>query len=123
MLIVGTIMVYRQLNFMKNESLGFSKDQVVVLPVRGGLSIKDTYEGIKNEFKGHASISEAATSASVPGRGVDNFSISLLGEADDRGQSMYYLFVDFDFLQLYNIAWLPGGLLIKALPPMPKMFL
>jgi putative ABC transport system permease protein len=115
MLMVGTIMVYRQLNFMKNESLGFSKDQVVVLSLRGGLSIKDTYEGIKNEFKGHASISDATTSASVPGRGVDNFSISLLGEADDRGQSMYYLFVDFDFLQLYNIGMVAGRAFDKSI--------
>lgn len=115
MLMVGTIMVYRQLNFMKNESLGFSKDQVIVLSLRGGLSIKDTYEGIKNEFKGHASISDATTSASVPGRGVDNFSISLLGEADDRGQSMYYLFVDFDFLQLYNIGMVAGRAFDKSI--------
>lgn len=108
MLMVGTMMVYRQLNFMKEGNLGFAKEQVVVLPVRGGLSIKDNYEGIKSEFKGHNSISDAAASASVPGRGVENFAISLIGEADDRGQSMYYLFVDFDFLQLYNIGTVAG---------------
>jgi putative ABC transport system permease protein len=115
MLIVGTMMVYRQLNFMKNENLGFAKEQVVVLPLRGGASIKDNYEQIKNEFTSHAPIAEATASASVPGRGVDNFSISLLGETDDRGQSMYYLFVDFDFLKLYNIAVVAGRAFNKNL--------
>jgi putative ABC transport system permease protein len=107
-LIVGTIMVYRQLNFMKNQSLGFSKEQVVVLPVRGGASIKENYEMVKGEFKSHPAISEVATSASVPGRNVENYAISLIGETDDRGQSMYYLFVDFDFLFMYNIATVAG---------------
>lgn len=108
MLMVGTIMVYRQLNFMKDQNLGFSKEQVVVLPVRGGLSISENYEEIKNEFERHAAITDAAVSASVPGKGVDNFAVSLIGETDDRGQSMYYLFVDFDFLQLYNIGTVAG---------------
>ncbi|WP_197901553.1 FtsX-like permease family protein [Rhodocytophaga rosea] len=108
MLMVGTIMVYRQLNFMKDQNLGFSKEQVVVLPVRGGASIRENYEVIKSEFKNHTSITDAAASASVPGRRVENFAVSLLGEADDKGQSMYYLFVDFDFLKLYNIGTVAG---------------
>jgi putative ABC transport system permease protein len=108
MLMAGTIMVYRQLNFMKTENLGFSKEQIVVLPLRGGASIQENYEQIKNEFESHSAIAEATASASVPGRSVDNFSIALMDEADDKGQSMYYLFVDFDFLRLYNIGLVAG---------------
>jgi putative ABC transport system permease protein len=115
MLMTGTIMVYRQLNFMKNQQLGFDQEQMLVLPVRGGNSIADKYELVKNEFLSHPAISEAATSATVPGRGVDNFAVSLIGEADDRGQSMYYMFVDFDFLQTYTIGTVAGRAFNKAI--------
>lgn len=107
MLLVGTIMVYRQLNFMKDQNLGFEKEQMLVLPVRG-TSIADNYEQIKSEFQRHPAVVSAATSASVPGQEVDNFSVSLKGEADDKGQSMYYLFIDFDFLKTYGIQIVAG---------------
>jgi putative ABC transport system permease protein len=106
-LLVGTIMVYRQLNFMKDQNLGFEKEQMLVLPVRG-TSIADNYEQIKNEFQKHPAVVSATTSASVPGQEVQNFSISLKGEPDDKGQSMYYLFTDFDFLKTYGIQIVAG---------------
>ncbi|PSR55130.1 hypothetical protein AHMF7605_17270 [Adhaeribacter arboris] len=107
MLLVGTIMVYRQLNYMKSQSLGFEKEQMLVLPVRG-TSIADNYEQIKSEFQKHPAVVSATTSASVPGQEVNNFSVSLKGEADDKGQSMYYLFTDFDFLKTYGIKIVAG---------------
>ncbi|MDQ4139821.1 MAG: ABC transporter permease [Bacteroidota bacterium] len=107
MLLVGTIMVYRQLNFMKDQNLGFEKEQMLVLPVRG-TSIADNFEQIKTEFQSHPAVVSATTSASVPGQDVNNFSASLKGEADDKGQSMYYLFTDFDFLKTYGIQIIAG---------------
>ncbi|WP_224998674.1 ABC transporter permease [Cesiribacter sp. SM1] len=107
MLIVGTIIVYRQLNFMKNQQLGFEKEQVLVLPVRGA-SIADNNEQIKNEFQSHSSIISVASSASIPGEEMDNFSTSLMGVADDKSQSMFYLFVDADFLKTYGIEMVAG---------------
>jgi putative ABC transport system permease protein len=107
MLIVGTIMVYRQLNFMKNQQLGFEKEQMLVLPVRG-TSIADNYEQIKNEFQRHSSILKATSTASIPGREMDNFSTSLRKVTDDKSQSMFYLFVDADFLETYGIEMVAG---------------
>lgn len=108
MLIVGTIMVYQQLNFMKDQQLGFDHEQMLVLPVRGGNSMAESYERINNEFQKHSSIVSVTSSASIPGRGVDNFSTSLVGEADDKTQSMFYLFVDAEFLKTYGMEMLAG---------------
>ncbi|RDC65564.1 ABC transporter permease [Adhaeribacter pallidiroseus] len=107
MLLVGTMMVYRQLNFMKDQNLGFEKEQMLVLPVRG-TSMADNYEQIKSEFQRHPAVVSATTSASVPGQEVQNFAVSLKDEADDKGQSMYYLFTDFDFLKTYGIPIIAG---------------
>ncbi|MFC4874581.1 ABC transporter permease [Negadavirga shengliensis] len=108
MLIVGTIMVYRQLDFMKDQKLGFDREQMLVLPVRGGISIADRYEQVKEEFLNHSSIISLTASSDVPGKKVYNFAASLSGEEDDKGQSMYFMFVDADFLKTYGIEMLAG---------------
>lgn len=108
MLMVGSMTVYRQLSFMKNQHLGFDKEQTLILPLRGGVSIADRLEQVRGAFQGHSSVLSMTASSSVPGKGVDNFSASVLGEADDKGQSMYYLFVDFDFLETYGIDMVAG---------------
>jgi putative ABC transport system permease protein len=102
------MMVYRQLNFMKDQHLGFDQEQVLVLPIRGGVSIADRYEQIKYEFQSHPAIGGVTASSTIPGRDVDNFATSLKGENDDKGQSMYYLFTDFDFLQTLEVGMAAG---------------
>ncbi len=107
-LIVGTLSVYRQLEFMKEQNLGFDQEQILVLPIRGGVSIADRYEQVKDEFQKHSSISNMSATSEIPGKRVYNFATGLSGEADDQGQSMYYMFVDTDFMNTYGIEMVAG---------------
>ncbi len=107
-LIIGTLLMYRQFNFLKNQYLGFEKEQKLVLPLRGGIIIQENYKTIKDLFSKHPSINGATVSSSVPGRGVSNFSIKLVGEEDDRNQSMFHLYFDDDFIPDYGIEMVAG---------------
>ncbi len=107
-LIAGTLTGFRQIQFMKNQNLGFEKEQKLVLPVRGVTSFGEKYEGIKHEFLQHPAIVAAAASSNVPGRGVSNFAIELMNEADKKNQSMYYVFVDHDFVNMFGIEITAG---------------
>jgi putative ABC transport system permease protein len=107
-LIVGTLIMARQFNYMKSQHLGFEKEQKLVIPIRGGISIQENYESVKNQFSGHPFAENATVSSSVPGRGVSNFAISLVGEEDPKNQSMFHLFFDHDFIPLYEIEMAAG---------------
>jgi putative ABC transport system permease protein len=107
-LIVGTLIMARQFNYMKNQHLGFEKEQKLVLPIRGGISIRENYESVKNQFSEHPLVQKATVSSSVPGRGVSNFAISLVGEEDPKNQSMFHLYFDHDFIPLYGIEMAAG---------------
>jgi putative ABC transport system permease protein len=107
-LIIGTLIMARQFNFMKNQHLGFEKEQKLVLPIRGGISIQENYESVKNQFSENPFVKNATVSSSVPGRGVSNFGISLVGEEDPKNQSMFHLYFDFDFIPLYAIEMAAG---------------
>jgi len=52
-LIIGTLTMYKQFNFMKNLHLGFDKEQKLVLPLRGGISVDNNYETVKDLFAKH----------------------------------------------------------------------
>jgi putative ABC transport system permease protein len=108
LLIIGTLIMSKQFQFMKNQHLGFEKDQKLVLPIRGGISIQENYESVKNQFTELPFVRSAAASSSVPGRGVSNFAISLVGEDDTKNQSMFHLYFDHDFIPLYGIEMAAG---------------
>jgi putative ABC transport system permease protein len=98
MLIIGTLTMYKQFNFMKSQHLGFEKEQKLVLPLPGGINIQGNYESIKDMFSKHSSVAGVTASSTVPGREVSNFGVSLAGEEDDKSQSMFHMYFDDDFI-------------------------
>jgi len=107
-LVVGTLFMHKQFQFMKSQPLGFDKEQKLVVPFRGGISVEKNYPFLKNAFLSNASIEGAAFSSSVPGTMVSNFAIRLVGEADDKNQSMFHIYFDDDFIPLYGISMAAG---------------
>ncbi|MCW3986971.1 MAG: ABC transporter permease, partial [Candidatus Bathyarchaeota archaeon] len=114
-LIIGTLTMYKQFNFMKNQYLGFDKEQKLILPLRGGIDIQENYETAKDIFSKHSSITGVTVSSSVPGRAVSNFGIKLVGEEDDKGQSMFHLHFDHDFIPDYGIEMAAGRAFQKGM--------
>jgi len=111
-LIIGTLIVYQQVQMMKNKQLGFDKEQLLVLsiPVSSLFKFINNYEAIKTEFTAYHSIVAATASASVPGR-VDMMiqdKISLSEDNKNNPFSTNVLIVDFDFLSTYNIDVFAG---------------
>ena len=64
-LIIATIIVYNQMSFMRNQDLGFSKDQMIVMDTYGD-ACKDAF---KQSLAGLPNVKSVATSSSVPGGG------------------------------------------------------
>ncbi len=65
MLLVGTGVVFNQLQFMQNERLGFSGEQVVVLPIEDA---QDQYETFRQTLLQHSNVMSVTASDYVPGR-------------------------------------------------------
>ena len=64
-LIIGTIVVYNQMNYMRSQDLGFSKDQMMILDTNGDPAKKAFQEAIS----GLPGVKSTAMSSSVPGGG------------------------------------------------------
>ncbi|MFC2156559.1 ABC transporter permease [Acidobacteriota bacterium] len=64
-LIVGTLVVYRQLEFMKDKNLGFSREQVLV--IKNPKVLGDQMDTFKQDLLNEPQISSAAVTSHLPG--------------------------------------------------------
>ncbi|MFH0990927.1 MAG: ABC transporter permease [bacterium] len=110
-LIIGTLIVYKQLSYMKQYDLGFDKDRLLILPVPvGSLFDSKSEEHISNEFTQHHTITSATTTSFVPGMTKNLFKggFTVVGAGDPAPLDMNIMMVDHDFLGTYNIQLSAG---------------
>lgn len=106
-LIISTFIVLEQLNFMKNQKLGFEKDQVLAVYARGQ-GLAQQYEAFKNELKKDTGILEASYSNGIPGRTETILTTFFEGKPDSASMTFDYIFADYDFLKTYQIELVQG---------------
>jgi putative ABC transport system permease protein len=103
-LAIGALSIYKQIGFMKNTDLGFDKYQKMIVPAEMG----DAYESVKREFLSYPSITDATACWNAPGRLVNLIEARLVGENDEKTQSMNFYYVDSDFIPQYKIGLVAG---------------
>jgi len=72
-LIAGTLIVYKQLDFMQNKNLGFNKEQIVVL--HRAFSLGDQFESFRQEIQNHSNIISASGSTGLPSLSANNYAL------------------------------------------------
>jgi len=114
-LIICTVIVYSQLNFMKNRYLGFDKEQKLIIPVRDEASRLRSYETVKSEFLKNPSISGAAASSHIPGRLLSESRATMIYHINGKAISFDLLFIDHDFISVYDIKLAAGRTLKREM--------
>jgi len=107
-LIIASLIIYLQVDFMKNHDLGFNKSNKVILPIKGGISIDENYEEIKKEFLSNSNVVDISVSSSSIGKDLVNYSAQLANTDDNKDQSMYYMYIDDNFINQFNIELIEG---------------
>ncbi len=110
-MVVSTLVVFRQLTFMKGKALGFSREQKLILEVKSNQRyFRRNYEAIKNDFLKNDGITGATVSSSVPGEVIAGGYYLQKGAAFSARNSkrLKVLTVDYDFIGSYGIAMAAG---------------
>ncbi len=108
-LIITTIIVFQQMHFMKNASLGYDKDHIVTLPYYPQLN--DDYESFRNTLLRNSNIKDAGLSSRIPtGRLLDDMGASAPGQDSmvPVKAEIRYVATDYDFIPTYGIKMLAG---------------
>lgn len=112
MLIAGTLTIFRQVEFMKSRNLGIDIDSTYVVncPVAVDSSWSRKFYGFKDELKSSKMIHEVCASFFVPGDPVwytQGF-VSELDPDNVNSKILNLIFVDEDYMNLYNLKFLAG---------------
>ncbi|PLX20075.1 MAG: hypothetical protein C0597_04695 [Marinilabiliales bacterium] len=102
-LIIGTAMISKQVNYMKNENLGFLKERKIIIELPSGHVNDENYLQIKNEFKKFTGIEGAAISSSVPGKWRYRWRLYPSGEEEINSQMINCMQADFDYFKIYGL--------------------
>jgi len=116
-LIVGTLVVYNQLNYMRNQPLGFEKNQMLMMDFGNDDNVIKDYQSIKNEFKAIPNVLSVAISHGLPGVGSANAHSAFenrQGEMQPLNLNMYD--VDYDFIPVYKMKIIAGRPFSTAFP-------
>jgi putative ABC transport system permease protein len=104
-LIIATIVVYKQVNFMRSRDLGFSKDQMLVIQGETGKKRNAFQESLLNI----AGVKSTAASTRVPGsKNNEAYSEIENARGDMQSGNLEVYSVDFNFLQQYDLKIAAG---------------
>jgi len=104
-LIISTIIVYLQMNFMRSQDLGFSKDQMMVINSNGD----PARDAFVHAVEGLPNVKSVSMSSSVPGGGnMGAYSKIQNAKGVMQIANLDLYFVDFDYLKQFNIKVVAG---------------
>ena len=107
-LVVSTLVVYRQLDFVRNERLGFDKEHVVLVPLRD-VERQMNHRPLKEAWLRLPGVRHVTASSGMPGLndGLHDFMIKPEGAAGDSLELMT-LTVDHDYVETYGLEVIAG---------------
>jgi putative ABC transport system permease protein len=118
-LLIGTVTVYRQIQYMRKQSLGINIGQTLVVsaPIVGvDSTFLQKMSAFKQELKQQSSVRDITVSTSIPGEAVgwNAGGIKLVG-ADESEQKQYRVIgVDYDYIKTYGLKLIAGRIFLKS---------
>ncbi|MGB3466669.1 MAG: FtsX-like permease family protein [Cyclobacteriaceae bacterium] len=120
-LIAATLVVFRQVNFMKHKDMGIDIDHVLTVSVpRSGANTQEEYDvyvkkfnSLKNEFKNFSAITSIGGTSCLPGS--ENSEISsttnkmmIVGMSDPYQATTYLQWIDEGFIETMDLDMIAG---------------
>jgi putative ABC transport system permease protein len=101
LLIVCTMVMYRQIKYMLNKDVGFNKEQLIVINRTEALGTR--MKSFKEAVKGISGVINIASSTAVPGRENSNSGYMMEGRKDETFL-MQTNFIDEDYIATYGMT-------------------
>ncbi|HZY79380.1 MAG TPA: ABC transporter permease [Cyclobacteriaceae bacterium] len=109
-MIAGSIVIYRQLDFVTHKDLGFNKDQVITFHLNGS-DVRTKVNTIREELLRQNLVEDVATAGNPIGNnniGGRDYKIEMDGKIEDRTRMANYFTVDEDFIPTLQIEVTEG---------------
>jgi putative ABC transport system permease protein len=106
LLIVATIIVYKQTQFLNNKDLGFNKEQVIYFQIRGG--VVQNLETFKNELRSSSNIVSVTSGYGLPGDQFAGDGVKLVTPQGEVPKSVSLFIGDHDYIKTLGLRLIAG---------------
>jgi putative ABC transport system permease protein len=107
LLTISAIVVIRQVHYLHNKDLGFSKEQIMFFPMRGDNMFKN-YESFKNELVQSPGISSVSIGYGFPGDMFGDGLITAPIKGEQKTLKSTLMMVDPDYIKTLGLAIVAG---------------
>jgi len=114
-LIISTIIVFKQLLFIKNSDIGYDRDNILCVRIAGDMG--DTYDVLKNELLKNPDILGVSRGEPLNANVITNTDgVIWRGKEENKTQYFRILRTDCDFASTYDIKMEEGRFYSKEFP-------
>lgn len=110
--IAGTIIVYKQVNYMRNQDLGFNKEQTLVLNAVNSVIdsvYRNRIQPFKNDLLQVPGVKSIAASLSIMGKEINWVDeVKKVDVADKQSWKMEHNSIDYDYIPAFGIKIVAG---------------
>ncbi|MBX2963925.1 MAG: ABC transporter permease [Cyclobacteriaceae bacterium] len=105
-LIISSVVIYRQLDFMKSKELGYDKENVVTLWLKDR-SLREKYQTLETQWQEHPGVIATTITSSLP---AEISSSTMIKKNADNKEDMaiYQWSVGLDFTEVFGIELVAG---------------
>ncbi|HEY4652456.1 MAG TPA: FtsX-like permease family protein, partial [Pontibacter sp.] len=108
-LIIGTLVVFSQMQFLKNRELGFNKEQILIIDIpTGDSTLVKQLPSIKQELLRNPNIEQVSNSLNIPAGEMSTILVYAEKDGGTLQNAMDVMFVDYDFVDVMGIDMKEG---------------
>jgi len=111
MLIICTLLIYKQMRYIGQARLGFEKEQIVVIsnPWNNFNDMKSRYERFRNTVQQHSKIQSVSAAFNVPPGNINNSTRAWIkGTGQNADEWFGLIAVDYDYLSMMGAEFVEG---------------
>ncbi len=105
-LIISSVTINRQVNYIQNKDIGINKEKVIVMPFGGELI--EIYDVLREQLMSLPSVSSVSASYDLPFFLTSGVGLSWEGAGEEDAFGVRYNMVDYDFIETMEIEMLEG---------------
>jgi putative ABC transport system permease protein len=105
-LIIGTIVTAKQLNYIRKKDLGFNRQHIISLPMNPAL--QENFESFKNEALSHHSVIHVTSASNMPTRVGNINPVYWEGRGPEQYETMRFIACDYDYIKTFEMEIVQG---------------
>lgn len=112
-LIISTVVVYKQLRYIQNTNLGFDQEQVLV--IKDIHLLESQKEAFKNKILQYPEIVSASICSAVPSTAFNSWAVIPEGKTADEWTTLRFCVADYDYFNTMGLELVEGRLFSREL--------